>query len=138
MDPCQGCALTDGAYANREVHNRLKAEVCVRAGVPFWCNHRDGKPTEDFDGMTRRLHRHLVQTEQLRICEGWRRKTAALARTGWFRGRAPLLHAVGEAAIQTLHAMLGETGDPEKSELATELKRLLKLLRDRPRRRRAA
>src|SRR5438105_11784385 len=78
--PCEGCAFSPGAAANREPYNELRAEICKLGAVPFWCHHKMNwkKPS---------VTEILASVREGHICQGWKREVAKLARTGWFRDR---------------------------------------------------
>jgi hypothetical protein len=80
-DQCQGCAFKEGSEANREPHNNLKAQLCAHGGVPFYChaviNWRDPK-------MHGKKTRKEIREGGFRICGGWKREVAQLARAGFF------------------------------------------------------
>ncbi len=65
---CHDCAFTQGTEANRSERTRLTAELCLTAGVAFYC-HSKGKPEPLCAGYVEALARQAEQPV-------WRRDVA--------------------------------------------------------------
>lgn len=99
MTPCEGCALTDGACANKEPKNQLTARICVRAGIPFYCHTTDVADWHDDIG----FKIAILKRQRVPICQGWAREVRVLAKTGYFTRARALKRKVGETAIRALN-----------------------------------
>lgn len=111
--PCEGCALTKGAAANREPDNNLKAQLCVLGALPFYCH-------AGFDWKDPAAHtasRRDARLRGIKICAGWKREVGSLAKTGYYKDRAPLKKEFAAIGITNLAAFLeAERGSQEKKD----------------------
>lgn len=120
-NPCEGCALSEGAAANCEPRNHLAAMIAVLTPFPFYCH-------EGMDWQNPVTHhcppQVLKRLGQLKLCEGWRREVRALAETGYYKGEdevdAALRRTVGRAAFVALEKFLTEGLTPAEKESARE------------------
>lgn len=129
--PCEGCALSEGAAANQEPDNHLRAMIAVLTPVPFYCH-----ATMDWqDAVTFFMPRGLLKSlGQLRVCEGWRREVAALAETGYFKENAGTTKLIGGLTLKALNNFLREDASPSMKEQArVELDAYLRLLVEKKR-----
>lgn len=76
--PCSTCAFGKSGGAADEVQNRLRGQVCARAGIPFFCHHTRSGPEYDWTGDP--LGPMSIPIEERRICAGWKVATAELAK----------------------------------------------------------
>lgn len=74
--PCDTCALGticrsgDDRGAADEVRNRLRAEICARAGIPFFCHHSRSGP--QYDWRAGGLGPLSLPPGERRLCAGWK------------------------------------------------------------------
>ena len=117
-DPCDSCALREGAAANKEPYNALRALICVLSGRPFWCHH--GIAWQERDDKLTHQECRTVGT-----CAGWRREVAKRKARGWFRDvtRARVRAWMGEYLLIVIDKYVAEKDRREK-------KRLLAVIRD--------
>jgi hypothetical protein len=127
--PCTGCALTDGAAANCEPENNLKAMLCVLGGVPFYCHVGMDWQTDESHKRTRRQAISLGIRPP--VCAGWKREVAALARTGYYRDRAPLKREFAILGLANLQTYVDASADSqEKQDALQVLGSVLEVLTD--------
>jgi hypothetical protein len=99
--PCEGCAFTEGTEANLCPYNRLKGELCLLGGVPFYCHH-------DIDWRSPQTHKKKSRQEvrAIKVCAGWRREVAELAATGYFKTERAEKKANGELGLGALETFV--------------------------------
>lgn len=123
-NPCDGCAYADGAAANLEPDNRLKALVCALTGVPFWCHHGMNWQTTP-----KHLSRAEFQALNLHICEGWRREVSKRIKPGLAGKRRRLIRRwKGEAALMLIDEFIALEPGPEKDEALERLQSITRKL----------
>jgi hypothetical protein len=125
--PCNGCALTDGACANQEPHNQLRAKICVRAGLPFYCH--DTRIADWRDAIAFKVA--ILSRRPIPICRGWAREVARLAATGYFTRARALKRRLGEAALSALERFIStdEGADPyEKANAREDMETAISIL----------
>lgn len=116
--PCDGCALSPGAAANKEPENALKAQLCVLGGLPFLCHH--GQNWQD-EAAHKRTPREARQAGMV-SCAGWKREVKALAAKGYYREVGEVLRVYGMAAIKALERYIkAEPDSKEKKEAFNSL-----------------
>lgn len=131
--PCSGCALVQGAEANREAHNRLHAKLAVLGAVPFFCHEHLADWTDenqlsdvieavqgDGEQDITRFRRIGDPPQPVRVCQSWRRQVQQRARLGLYRHELPRRRACAEAALR----LLAQATHTDDAELADELFRM--------------
>lgn len=119
--PCEGCAFTPGAEANREPQNNLRAQLCLLGGIPFYCHHDDEGNLRDLSDIHPSQRRAEIQAGRLRICAGWRREVAAASAAGYYRTNRDAKRAYAVFGLGALARYLTAKGRREKRRLARVL-----------------
>lgn len=116
--PCEGCAFSEGAAANREPYNLLRATVAAMTAHPFWCHHtkHGGLITAESHLMTHARHHALG----LQICEGWRREVVKHVKPGLTTRQRLIRRWMGAGILQMIEEFIGSKGR-RKKELHTRL-----------------
>lgn len=109
MNPCDGCALTSGACANQEPYNHLRARICARAGIPFYCHDTklaDWRSPVEFKVA-------ILKHQPIPICQGWTREVRQLVAAGHFKKPEvrEVLKQVGTMALLALEKFVNTDRD---------------------------
>lgn len=123
--PCATCALTEGSQAHREPHNNLRAQLCVMGAIPFYCHHDAAGNLRDLADMPRAMAAAEIRAGRLRICEGWRRETKALALSGYFARAAELKRAFAQLGLGALQIFTASDDPKEKRRASKTLRDVL-------------
>jgi hypothetical protein len=117
--PCEGCAFTPGAAANKELRNHLKGVICLLGPAPFVCHH--GQPWDDPE--THKLSPRALFGSGWQICEGWKREVAKLAKTGYYAKFAEATRAIAQCALIDLDTVFkhGEFTGEDLAEKVNDL-----------------
>jgi hypothetical protein len=122
--PCEGCALSPGAAANKEMYNHLKSMICLLGPLPFMCHN--GQDWQD--PASHRLAPREVFRQGWRICERWRREVAKLTATGYYEN-ARVTKPFATAALRELDNSLSEDlGEEERTQALQALAEFLATL----------
>lgn len=111
--PCESCAFTEGSAANLEPKNNIKAQVCVMAGLPFYCHHGQDWQAPD---ASRRRSAAEMRAEGFETCAGWKREVCGLAAEGYFKKRRTMKKIFGELALGALEIWTSKDVDDEDKE----------------------
>lgn len=125
--PCKGCALKEGAAANCEPANNIKAQLCVLGAIPFYCH-------ENLDWQNPEAHkakRADVKMLGVGICQGWKREVAELAKTGYYRDRGDSKKDLAAIGIVNLAKFIeSERGSQAKNDASEILEFIIKELNE--------
>ncbi len=135
-DPCATCAFGKSGGAADEANNRLKGMICALGGIPFFCHHgRNGKEYAWRDGQLGVME---LPPNERKVCGGWRRTVAMLAKRGHFRWTKVLAdnaalrryqQSLGSDACRALDDFLGETDPEAKAKANRDLRMNLEALK---------
>lgn len=126
--PCDTCAFGKSGGAADEAANRLKAQICAHAGMPFFCHHMRSGPQYNWSATDGLGPLALVLNER-RICAGWKQAVRNIVSPdgvlGFLREERPSDAAIlrryqrdlGARALGALQRFLGEE-DPVIKEAA--------------------
>lgn len=123
--PCEGCAFTEGAEANTEPQNNLKAQLCLLGGIPFYCHHSKDGTLQDLSDIPRAKVREQVRIGRMVICQGWRREVAALAVKGYYREQLEAKRAFAAFGLGALQIFVSTEDKAEKRKAAKNLKDII-------------
>ncbi len=128
--PCEGCAFSEGAAANQEPYNALRAQVCALGGIPFYCHH-----DMDWLGSGKRTFTR-EEARQLKMCGGWQREVNRLAKSGYFKRASHfIMRGLAMAALDSIEIFVSTTDrddkEHERKVIDRALARLVNL-RDKP------
>ena len=119
--PCAGCAFVKDTAANSEPYNALTAQICLLGGVPFYCHHDEDCTKPD-------AHKPKGRSA-MRICAGWRRETAQLSRSGYFKIHKAEKRVYAQIALAALDTFTGkETSQVDQKTAHRTLRDCLKWL----------
>jgi len=127
MSACDTCAFRQGCETHdSEPYNRLKAMICAKAGIPFFCHHGfEWQDTQIFE-INRRFVTIGGSGTPQHVCAGWKRQVAKFKEDGWFprdpeQRRVQL--QVGRAALTLMRRFVEAlAGSKEKDEAYIDLK----------------
>ncbi|HEV7674353.1 MAG TPA: hypothetical protein VGQ12_07475 [Candidatus Angelobacter sp.] len=137
MNPCDTCAFRNGAEANSEPYNRLRALVCAVSGIPFYCHHGFDWQTTDISLINRRFVPVGGElTCRMHACAGWKREVARFKANGQIPSD-PAVRSVqrqfGEYALCLIKAAIDAPEDSaEKEAHWKELRGVMEMLFQRP------
>jgi hypothetical protein len=129
-NPCEGCAFSEGAAANLEVHNRLKGLICLLGPLPFHCHHlKDGTDIHADPKYHESMTREEFRKADMQICAGWKREVRELAATGYYRDNPLTRRGVAQAGLEHLKIFVGaEEGSEDKQDSHRILTRIMEWL----------
>lgn len=130
VSACETCAFGKKGIggAADEVDNVLKAQVCAFGAIPFYCHHgKDG--TEYGWHLDGSLGPYELAAANRKVCEGWKRRVAHLAKRGFFGEFRAIRRAVAAKALKLLETFLAEETPRRKKKFARrDLEPLLQFL----------
>lgn len=122
--PCEGCAFSPNAAANKEFHNHMVGVICLLGPLPFVCHHgQDWESPENHKLTGREVFRR-----GWKICEGWKREVAKLAETGYYKNSEMTRVFAQIARVELDAATSDQLDDEDKAEAATALANVLSRL----------
>jgi hypothetical protein len=128
MNPCEGCAYTEGAAANLEPQNKLNGQLCVLGGIPFYCHHTKSGEIIDLGHEATNIpevRRELVQSGKMVICQGWKRETEEIARTGYYDRARDLKRAFALLGLGSLQIFITTDDEAKKRVAARNLRNVI-------------
>ena len=84
---CATCAFTTGTQANSQDSTRIKADLCVNSGEPFFCHEPD-----------------RCDAEGPVACVGWVRAVIKKAESGWYQKLPPWKKELNERMAELITA----------------------------------
>lgn len=126
--PCGTCAYREGAAANREVSNRVRAMICELGGVPFHCHHATDGRELNWRGSQADFFASMASRRDLRLCAGWKSAVAKRKAQGFFGKFGCIRRAIAINALDSLEAFLHPSDPQEKQEAQEDLWKALRFL----------
>jgi len=125
MNPCEGCAYTEGAEANLEPQNSIKSQLCLLGAIPFYCHHSRDGALQDLRDVRAADLREGLRSGRIQICQGWRREVKSLAATGYYQSAAELKRAYARLGLGALKIFVETEDGVKKRGAAKTLKQII-------------
>jgi hypothetical protein len=107
MNPCEGCAFTEGAAANLEPDNALRGRLAVLGAIPFYCH-------EGVDWQNPESHKRTnCEIRDQNVCAGWKREVGELAKTGWYKRDGKMAKGFAIAGLGALEIFLNSDDESD-------------------------
>ena len=126
MSACDTCALGNKGAAC-EPYNALRAQICVRGGIPFACH-------EGFNWRGGKKEWFKIPRNQRKMCGGWKREVRALSLKGYFDEYRSIRRAVAECALDAIEELIdcsNEGDDQGREEWRARIDRCLRILTEK-------
>lgn len=131
---CDTCAFREGCVTyEEEPHNKLRAEICVTAPLPFHCHYSKAGDWSTLSLANLNATEAMTLRRELKICEGWRAEVKRRAARGEYADRETrkILHWAGIHALQLINKFIAASGTAAQKAIGDDLMSTLKLLKRR-------
>src|SRR4051794_40017207 len=106
---CDTCAFRPGCVTfEAEPHNTLRAEVCVRAPLPFHCHYSKAGDWSVVSLSNLNPAEAMSLRRELKICEGWRAEVKRRAARGDYADveTRKIRHWIGVHALRLINQFI--------------------------------